>query len=193
VFYGVLENPFYSNHLRGWLLHFNATLTTLKTPGAFGWDDTASVVPANCVTSYTGSSPYLLMTKYNNYVQGGGDGVNKVAIVDPNDTQNDPISGATVMKEILTKPCPTPDDKGPDFPNAVTEWCINTAAIDPFTKSCMANCEDGKLYRWDLTTNTLAQTITITNGLGQAYTPTMIGPDGTVYAIGNAILFAIGE
>ena len=57
----------------------------------------------------------------------------------------------------------------------------------------MANSEDGKLYRWDLTTNTLSQTIVLTGGLGEAYTPTVIGVDGTAYAINDAILFAIGN
>ena len=45
---------------RGWLLHFDATLATSKVPGSFGWDDTASIVPASMVPSYTGGSPYLL-------------------------------------------------------------------------------------------------------------------------------------
>src|SRR5947209_3708728 len=59
VYFGVLENPFYSNNDRGWLLHFSGDLTQTKIPGAFGWDDTASVVPASMVPSYTGSSGYL--------------------------------------------------------------------------------------------------------------------------------------
>ena len=46
VFYGVLEANFPSNHARGWMLHFSPTLTTTKIPGAFGWDDSASVVPS---------------------------------------------------------------------------------------------------------------------------------------------------
>ena len=77
------------------------------------------------------------------------------------------------------------------FPNAVREWCINTAAVDPLTRSVFVNNEDGKLYRWDLVTGTLADQVTLTPGLGEAYTPTLVGPDGTVYAINNATLFAV--
>jgi hypothetical protein len=196
VYYGVLENPFASNHDRGWLLHFDSTLTQIKLPGAFGWDDTASIVPASMVLSYHGSSPYLLMTKYNNYADAfaGGDGVNKIAILDPLNSETDPISGIAVMNEVITIAGPTPD---PEFtnmlPNAVREWCINSAAVDPFTKSILANNEDGKMYRWDLTSNTLSETNMLTSGVGEAYTPTLIGVDGTVYAINNAILFAIGH
>ena len=194
VYYGVLENPFPANHDRGWLLHFDSTLTHLKTPGAFGWDDTASLVPASLVASYHGNSPYLLMTKYNNYSEIGGNGINKIAILDPQNSETDPISGASVMNEVITIAGPTPD---PEFtnslPNAVREWCINSAAVDPFTKSVLANNEDGKMYRWNLTSNTLSEAITLTSGVGEAYTPTLIGVDGTVYAINNAILFAIGH
>jgi hypothetical protein len=195
VFYGVLENPFFSNHLRGWMLHFNATLTQTKLPGAFGWDDSGSIVPSSAVPSYSGKSPYLLLTKYNNYVEGGGDGVNKVAVLDPGASMADPVTGITVMKEILTIAGPTPDpgNIGPNSPNAVREWCINTAAVDPATRCALVNNEDGKLYRWDFTTNTLSQTVVLTPGIGEAYTPTVVGPDGTVYAINNARLFAVGN
>src|SRR5262249_35440382 len=96
VFFGVLENPFPYHHDRGWLLHFSPDLSQTYAPGAFGWDDTASVVPAAMVPSYSGSSPYLLMTKYNDYAGLGGDGVNKLAIVDPRRTMIDPLSGQTV-------------------------------------------------------------------------------------------------
>ncbi len=194
VYYGVLGNPTTANHYRGWLLHFDGALTQTKVPGGFGWDDTASVVPASLVAAYQGSSSYLLMTKYNNYAGSGGDGVNQLAILDPHDSMTDPISGATVMKEILTIAGPTPDAGITNsFPNAVREWCINTAAVDPFTKSVLVNNEDGKLYRWDLTSNTLIQPVVLTAGIGEAYTPTIIGVDGIVYAINNAILFAVGR
>jgi subtilisin family serine protease len=193
VYFGVLENnDQYAS--KGWMLHFSGDLSQIKTPGAFGWDDTASVVDRSLVPSYTGTSPYLLMTKYNNYADFGLDGVNKLAILDPNATQVDARTGTTVMKEVLTIAGPTPDTyfRNQGYPNAVREWCINTAAVDPFTKCVLANSEDGKLYRWDLTTNTFTQVVTLTAGVGEAYTPTVIGPDGTVYAINNATLFAVG-
>ncbi|MGD0614391.1 MAG: hypothetical protein ABSA69_03000, partial [Verrucomicrobiota bacterium] len=60
-------------------------------------------------------------------------------------------------------------------------------------KSVLANNEDGKLYRWDLTSNTLSETNVLTTGIGEAYTPTLVGVDGTVFAINNATLFAIGR
>ncbi len=192
VYFGVIENPFPNHNDRGWLLHYNADLTQTKIPGSFGWDDTASVVPSSMVPSYTGTSTYLLMTKYNNYCgAGSGNGKNEIAILDPNATEHDPIIPTTmVMKEVLTHLGVTPDA---GCPGGVREWCINTAAIDPFTKSVMANSEDGKLYRWDLTTNTFTQVVTLSSGIGEAYTPTVIGADGTVYAINNAILDAVGK
>ena len=73
------------------------------------------------------------------------------------------------------------------------EWCINTAAVDPSTQSVMVNNEDGKLYRWHLPTNTLSQAITLSSGIGEAYTPTLIGSDGTAYAINKAVLSAVGQ
>ncbi|HEY5799938.1 MAG TPA: hypothetical protein VIT92_06945 [Burkholderiaceae bacterium] len=191
VFIGVLETTAGRNNSRGWLLHFNAALTQEKTPGAFGWDITPSIVPAAMVPSYKGSSSYLLMTKYNNYGRSGtGDGRNRIAILDPTVSMRDPISQLPVMQEVLTILAPTRD---PNVPGGVIEWCINTAAVDPFTKSVLVNSEDGYLYRWDLNTNTLSEKIQLTSGLGESYTPTAIGPDGTVFAINNAILFALGK
>ena len=95
------------------------------------------------------------MTKYNNYSRAGsGDGKNRIAVLDPNAVQPDPFSaGQPVMKEVFTILGPTQD---PSFPAGATEWCINTAAVDPFTRSILVNSEDGYLYRGDLTTNTLS-------------------------------------
>ena len=195
IYLGVLENPFPAHNDRGWLLHFDSTLTQAKTPGSFGWDDTPSIVPASLVSSYQGASSYLLMTKYNNYAEvGTGDGVNKIAILDPNATESDPvISSVRVMNEVLTIKGVTPDPDFPNLPNAVREWCINAAVVDPHTKSVLVNSEDGKLYRWDLARNRFKQIITLSSGIGEAYTPTVIGRDGTAYAINDAILFAIGK
>ena len=140
------------------------------------------------------ASTYLLLTKYNNYAgAGSGDGKNRMAILDPNDlTQADPIKGGvTVMREILTKLGPTPDAGGP--PGSVREWCVNTAAVDPFTNSVLMNSEDGVMYRWHLPSDTFTESIRLNSGLFQSYTPTVIGPDGRIYAINNAILHSIGQ
>ena len=193
VYFGVLESPFTSNNYRGWLLHFDKTLSQTKIPGAFGWDDTISIVPAAIVPSYSGTSRYLILSKYNNYVVGGGGGLNRVAILDPNDTQSDPANGVTEMKEILTKLGPTPDDEYPNVPGAVREWCVNTVAVDPITRCAIVHSEDGKVYRWDFATNAFTETLTLTTGIGEAYTPTVIGVDGSVYVISNATLYVIGK
>lgn len=191
VYIGVLEKSYGSHNARGWLLHFNADLSQTKIPGSFGWDITPSLVPANLVPSYQGSSSYLLMVKYNNYERAGsGDGMNEIAIIDPFAEQTDRMSSVKTMKEVLTILGPTPD---PAVPGGFIEWCVNTAAVDPFTKSVIVNSEDGILYRWDLTTNKLSEKIRLTSGLGESYTPTAIGADGKVYAINNAVLFSIGK
>jgi hypothetical protein len=191
VYFGVLESNLPAHNDRGWLLHYDAALTLTRTPGSFGWDDTASIVPATMVPGYTGASAYLLMTKDNNYGGvGSGDGKNRVAILDPSASQVDAISGIPVMKEVLTQLGPTAD---PDYLGGVMEWCINVAAVDPLTRSVLVNSEDGYLYRWDLSSNLLTQSVKLDNGLSEAYTPTAIGPDGVVYAINNAALFAVGR
>jgi hypothetical protein len=191
VYFGVLEANLPSHNNRGWLLHFDSTLTQTKIPGSFGWDNTPTVVPASAVPSYTGTSSYLLATKYNNYGgAGSGNGQNRMAILDPFAELPDPISGRQVMAEVMTILGPTPDT---NYAGGVREWCVNTGAFDPATRSMLVNNEDGYLYRWDLSTNTLSQRIRFNNGLGQSYTPTAIGADGTVYSINAGVLFAVGQ
>jgi hypothetical protein len=191
VFYGVLEAG--DDHdCRGWMLSFTADLSTENAPGSFGWDNTTAIVPARAVPQYRGKGKYYLMSKYNNYYDcGNGDGHNQIAILDPKATQHDRYSTATVMKEVETMldPHQVPGEPA----GAVYEWCINTAVVDRKNKSVIANDEDGYSYRWDLTTNSLSQTIQTGPPLGQAYTPTLIGPDGAIYAINDATLYAMGN
>jgi len=131
------------------------------------------------------------MTKYNNYEGvGSGDGSNRVAVIDPHASQADAISGIPIMKEVLTVLGPT-FESGTSGP--VKEWCINTAAVDPLTNSILVNSEDGYLYRWDMATNRLTQRIRLTSGIGESYTPTVIGADGAVYAVNNAVLFSVAK
>jgi hypothetical protein len=195
VYYGVLANPFSSHDGRGWLLHYNATLTRTKIPGSFGWDNTVSVVPARAVPRYHGTSPYLLVSKYNNYLHFPpyGNGHNEVAVLDPRASQKDPYADVDVrtMKAVQTILSPVHYPGEPA--GARYEWCINSAVVDTADDSVMVNNEDGILYRWDLASNTLAEKIRLNRPRGEAYTPTIIGPDGTVYAINNATLYAIGR
>jgi hypothetical protein len=193
VYYGVQENPFPVHDARGWLLHFNATLTRTKTPGSFGWDNTVSVLPARAVPGYHGTSPYLLLSKYNNYLglPPHGDGRNRVAVLDPRSSQRDPYARIRVMKAVQTILSPVHVPREPR--RARYEWCINSAAVDFADDSVIVNSEDGTLYRWDLARNTLAAKFHLNRPRPEAYTPTTIGPDGTVYAINNATLYAIGR
>jgi hypothetical protein len=193
VYIGVLSSSGGGGHNgRGWLLHFDSTLTTVKTPGSFGWDDTASVVPPKAVASYTGSSSYLLLTKYNNYYGvGTGDGKNRVAVLDPDATEKDPYSNVLVMNEVITVLGPTQQPGAP--PGAVYEWCVNSVAVDPTTKSALVNSEDGNAYKWDFTKNQLTQKVQTGPPAAEAYTPTVIGPDGTGYTMNGSELFALGS
>lgn len=195
VYFGVQGTPA-NNGSRGFLLRFSGDLSITKTPGAFGWDYTAGIVPASSVTAYTGTSSYLLFCKYNDYAFQDGSGVNRVALLDPNATQIDPHTsspGLVEMREVLTVIGPTPDAEQPDVPNAVKEWCINAPAVNPATNSVFFNSEDGHAYRWNLAANSLDQAITLNSGIGQPYVPTVIGPDGTVYTLNGGTLFAIGN
>src|SRR5579862_5747140 len=163
VYFGIYGNP--ANGSRGFMLHFSSDLTVEKTPGGFGWDNTAAIVPASMVPSYTGTSTYLLFSKYNNYADGGndnGDGINRIALLDPNATQVDAhasSNGMLIMREVLTVIGPTADkeNRSASLPYAVREWCIDTPAINPATNSVFIPSEDGHIYGWNLATNSLSQ------------------------------------
>jgi hypothetical protein len=204
IYMGVFGSNFDGS--RGSLLHFSGNLQTEYIPGAFGWDDTPSIIPTAMVSSYTGSSSYLILSKYNNYANAetgssGGNGVNEIAILDPYasqpDPNNDPQPGGQpmpVMKQILTFASPSPDIpniNGGD-PNAVREWCTNGSAVDPATDSIFANDEDGYTYQWNLGTNTITHTVEVSQGYGVPYTPTAISPNGEVFSDNGGTLFALG-
>jgi hypothetical protein len=192
VYYGVLGNPVLRHDFRGWLLHFDHGLRTVGTPGSFGWDQTASVVPAASVPGYAGTSAYLLVSKYNDYaIAGHGDGRNEIALLDPHAAERDEYSRVRVMEEVRSALSPL-HPPGTPAGNRY-EWCVNSMAVDPATGTVIANNEDGHVYTWDLGSGRLTEDLRLTDPRGQAYTETVIGPDGTSYAIANAILFAVGS
>ena len=194
VYFGTFANPY--NGSRGFLQHFSKDLTVEKTPGGFGWDNTAAIVPSSMVPSYTGTSSYLLFTKYNNYDITDGNGVNRVAILDPNAVQTDFHStepGLQEMREVLTMIGPSPDfSAGSGYPYAVREWCVNACAVNPATNSIFFDSEDGHVYRWDTVHNVLSESVTLTSGIGEPYIQSLVGPDGTVYTLNGGNLFALG-
>ena len=114
-----------------------------------------------------------------------------MAVLDPGSGQRDPYARIRVMKAVQTilSPVHVPGERA----GARYEWCINSAAVDVADDSVIVNSEDGTLYRWDLARNTLAAKFHLNRPRPEAYTPTTIGPDGTVYAINNATLYAIGR
>jgi len=133
------------------------------------------------------------MTKYNNYVGiGNGDGQNRIAILDPNVSQADKYglysTPATVMKEVQTQLGPSGSPEG-----GLYEWCINSSVVDTKNGAVYAGSEAGKMFRWDLATNTLSQTLTLNAPRPEPYTPSEVGPDGTLYSINNGTLYAIGK
>lgn len=167
----------------GTLAHFSGDLVTAKLPGFFGWDYTCAVVPSSVVRSYTGLSSYLLFCKYNDY-----NTRNRIALLDPNTPQVRPFS-AICMREVFTAFSPTPTGSL----GSQTEWCINTGAVNPGAACVFAPNEDGRLYRWDLATNSFSEAIALSGGIGEPYVPTSIGPDGTIYTINGGTLYAIGQ
>src|SRR5208282_5991210 len=143
------------------------------TPGQFGWDITASIVPSSFKPD-GGTSSYYIACKYNNYLGlGTGDGLNKVGILDPSLTQIDVRTGTTVMYEVETLLGQTPNPNGGYY-----EWCINSIAIDMTNKTAIVNSEDGWCYAWNLATGAITSKIQLTAGIGEAYTSTIIAPDG---------------
>src|SRR4029078_12142030 len=125
-----------------------------------------------------------------------GDGVNRLALLDPNATQIDPHSSARGLvetSEVLNVTGPVPDDEHSSFANAVREWCINSAAVNPATNSIFSPSEDGHIYRWNLATNWLSQVGALSPGIGEPYVPSVIGPDGTIYTLNGGTMFALGD
>jgi hypothetical protein len=96
-----------------------------------------------------------------------------------------------VIRSILN---PTSDHEySGTYPSAVREWCVNSAVVDVQKQSILVTGEDGILYRWSLPTNKFSQSLQLTPGIGEAYTPTAVAADGTIIAIANAVLYAVGK
>ena len=94
------------------------------------------------------------------------------------------------MKEVLTIAGPTLETGSAV---AVKEWCINTAAVDPATQVDPRQQRGRLAVPLGAHDQPAAAAIQLTSGIGESYTPTVIGADGAVYAVNNAMLFSIGR
>ena len=145
-----LGNPLSSHDIRGWLPHYNSNLTREKIPGSFGGTRLCPWCPLSAVPSYHGSSPYLLVSKYDNYIFGrAGKRSQRSCRAGSGVSQKDPLlqgQDHEVQTSILSP------DQSPGRPPARYEWCMNSAVVDTADDSVFVNSEDGILYRWDLAT-----------------------------------------
>ena len=77
---------------------------------------------------------------------------------------------------------------------AVKENCVSIARLSMLRTSAASSItKTGHVYRWDLVTNSLSSPFPMAPATGEAYTATIIGADGKVFAINNATLFAVGD
>ena len=88
-------------------------------------------MPARGVPGYHGTSPYLLVSKYNNYlgIWPHGNGRNRVAVLDPRASRKDAYANTRVMRAVQTVLSPLHEPGTPA--GARYEWCINSAVVDP--------------------------------------------------------------
>jgi plastocyanin len=74
----------------------------------------------------------------------------------------------------------------------LTSWtlfrCCNIGVFDPFSNSVYCNNADSHQYRWDLKNNVIAERVYMGSALLEAYTPSVIGPDGAIYAINMGVM-----
>jgi hypothetical protein len=70
---------------------------------------------------------------------------------------------------------------------------VNSAVVDIASGTVFASSEDGAIYRWDLSANALTQSVQLTSPGPQAYAPSVVGPNGLIFAIANGTLYAVGR
>ena len=159
VYYGVLENPFPNHDDRGWLLHYDATLTRAKTPGSFGWDNTVSVLPCprRAPLPRNLAVPPGVQVQQLPRHRAARRRSQPGRRARPRTSQKDPYTDTRVMKAVQTVLSPVHEPGTPA--GARYEWCINSAVVDPADDSVIVNSKDGPVYRWDLARNVLAENV----------------------------------
>lgn len=185
------------NYGQGHLLRYSSTGQFIAAY-QFGWDVTPAI--------YKHNGTYSIITKENRYNIGSYCALPSVCPPDRNaTTPNDPEAyyitqlspNMTVewqYKNTNTQTC----TRNPD--NSITcvddtpfsfEWCVNGVAVDQ-NGVVYANAEDGNVYAINQG-GTLKRRLFLKNALRSAYTPTVLGSDGKIYAQQNGELFVVGR
>ena len=123
--------------------------------------------------------------------------MNRVALLDPNDTQIDHHSsapGLVEMREVLSVIGPTPDSGG-----SRRSQCSKGVV---YQRSGGKSGDEQRVLRqrgWtSLSLESRPRTrwirrLLLNQGLGQPYVPSVMGPDGTVYTLNGGNFFALGS
>ena len=150
------------------------------------------------VPSYQGTSSYLIFCQVQQLRRfDDGDGVNRIALLDPNATQIDPHSsanGLVEMREVLTIIGPTPDAGRAFDPVPVCgARVVHQHRGGQSGHEQYLHAERGwphlpleSRHQFVIPSRHTHQ------GIGEPYVPTVIGPDGIVYTLNGGTLFALG-
>jgi outer membrane protein assembly factor BamB len=167
------------NFGRGHLFEFDPLGNALSTYD-FGWDITPAVFPHD--------GTYSILIKDNTYGSTDGELYYDVTSLDAN------LHPEWSFRGTRTESCtrqPSGEITCVDDHEYGFEWCVNQPAVD-IHGNVYLNSEDGYLYAFDQQGHMLGE-IFLDTALGASYTPISIGPDGTLYAQNNGVLFAVGR
>ncbi len=194
VYFGVLERTFGTHNARGWLLHFDAALGSAGDAGRLRLGRHA---PRSCRQRWcrrtTARRRYLLMTKYNNYAGvGSGDGIEPDRRPRPERHADRPDLGHPDHAEVLTILGPDPRGRARRRPRSGSGASTPRRSTRRRSR-CSSTARTAISTAGTSSATRFSQRIQLTSGIGEAYTPTAVGADGTVYAVNNAVLFSVAK
>jgi len=178
--HGIL--PTRANGSRGFLMRSVAT-SRFKKPGRVRLGLHRCHRAASMVPSYQGASSYLIFSNTTTTRLCDGDGINKIALLDPRHSDRPPPSGMVWWRcaKCSTVIAPTPDENR--FDRVPLCRCASGAStprpsIRP--RTVFSRRRGRHIYRWNSPTNSLSKPVTLTEGFGEL-TCLHHWPGGVVY------------